>query len=133
MAKDNGFDAEYFNEGNPSLLMMRALKEDRLIVTRNHRLIRPGSIKTVLIDKGKIREQVAQIIKKLNIKVQDSDTFIRCTVCNKELVKIEKEKIKEKVPEYVFETQNEFVTCPACGRIYWRGTHWRNVIETLQD
>jgi uncharacterized protein with PIN domain len=36
---------------------------------------------------------------------------------------VEKECIVEKVPPYVYQTQEAFGLCPSCGRIYWHGTH----------
>ena len=33
--------------------------------------------------------------------------------------------IKDRVPPYVYLTQERFAECPACGRLYWQGTHWQ--------
>jgi uncharacterized protein with PIN domain len=44
-----------------------------------------------------------------------------------------KEKIKDKVPEYVYKTQQDFVICPRCNRVYWHGTHWGNVRKLLSE
>jgi len=41
--------------------------------------------------------------------------------------------VKDKVPEYVFKTQEFLVTCLKCHRIYWQGTHWGNVAKTLEE
>ena len=59
--------------------------------------------------------------------------FSRCIICNVELEDIDKAKVKDKVPEYVFKTQGEFITCPKCQRIYWQGTHWGNVRRCLEE
>jgi len=127
-----GFDSEYFSQDNLSSLMIQALRDERIVLTRNQRLARPTGVKIVLIKAEKIKEQVAEILKALNIQPDSETMFSRCIICNEELVDIEKEKIKDKVPEYVFKTQESFITCPTCKRIYWQGTHWGNVIETLK-
>ncbi|MFZ5845151.1 MAG: Mut7-C RNAse domain-containing protein, partial [Patescibacteria group bacterium] len=59
--------------------------------------------------------------------------FSRCTICNQELSSIDKTKIKEKVPVYVYNTQENFFICAVCNRIYWQGTHWGNVKKTLEE
>lgn len=128
-----GFDAEYFEQDNLSSLMVEALRDERIILTRNQRLARPGAIKIILIQADIIKEQLREVLKKLNIRPISDMMFSRCILCNQELVDIDKEKVKDKVPEYVFKTQKDFITCPECKRIYWQGTHWGNVTKTLEE
>jgi uncharacterized protein with PIN domain len=47
-------------------------------------------------------------------------------------VKADREAVKELVPPYVFETQNAFSQCAACGRIYWRATHVDGILKRLR-
>jgi hypothetical protein len=128
-----GFDAGYFQQDNLSSVIIEALREDRIILTRNHHLPRSTGLRIVLIEAEKIKAQVAEALKKLDIKPSSEKMFSRCIICNEELLGIEKEKVREKVPEYVFKTQDEFITCPKCQRIYWQGTHWGNVAQTLKE
>ena len=44
-----------------------------------------------------------------------------------------KDEVKERVPPYVFKTQNQYVECPLCHRIYWRGTHWAAMTRRLNQ
>lgn len=128
-----GFDAAYFQEGSPGSLIIEALKEERIILTRNHRLPQARGVRIILIQSEKIKDQVAEILRELKIRPETEKMFTRCILCNEELVEIAKEKAKEKVPEYVFKTQERFITCPKCGRIYWQGTHWGNVQHMLEE
>ena len=128
-----GFDAEYFKQENLSSVIIEALRDDRIILTRNHHLPKSTGLRIVLIEAEKIKEQVAEALKKLNIAPSSEKMFSRCIICNEELVDIDKEKVKDKAPEYVFKTQDEFITCPKCKRIYWQGTHWGNVEKTLTE
>lgn len=128
-----GIDAAYFNQDNLSSLIIRALKEDRIILTRNQRLVRPTGIKIVFIKPETIKEQIKAALEALRIYPEEKKMFTRCIICNEELADIEKEKVKDKVPEYVFKTQEDFITCPKCQRIYWQGTHWGNVTQTLKE
>jgi len=107
-------------------LIIQALRDERIILTRNLRLLRPSGVKVVLIKDERIKEQIDEVVQKLNLKPSSETMFSRCIICNEELVDIEKEKIKDRVPEYVFKTQEDFVTCLKCKRIYWQGTHWGN-------
>jgi uncharacterized protein with PIN domain len=128
-----GYDSIYFKQDNPSSLIIQSLRDGRIIITRNSRLSKPLGIKSVLIEAETIKEQMSEVLEKLNLKPDANLMFTRCTICNIELADIDKEKIKDKVPEYVFNTQEDFVICPSCNRIYWLGTHWGNVQTTLKE
>lgn len=127
-----GFDTAYFNQDNTGSLIIQALRDNRIIITRNHRLPKSGGIKIVLIKAEKLEEQLPEVLGQLKIKPDSDRMFTRCIICNTGLLDIDKEAIKDKVPEYVFKTQNDFITCPTCKRIYWSGTHWGNVTKTLE-
>ena len=128
-----GFDVLYELQGNRSSVIMMALKEDRVIVTRGHSLTNSCGIKVINISREGIKEQLGEVLKALKISLDSDKMFTRCIICNEELSPVTKEAIRNNVPEYVFQTQDNFVCCPKCGRIYWRGTHWGNVKGVLED
>lgn len=128
-----GFDSVYFNQDNISSLIIQALRDERVIVTRNHRLPQATGIRIVLLKAEKLNEQLSEFLKVLQIQPNPDKMFTRCIICNEELVEVGKETIKDRVPEYVFKTQENFITCPKCQRIYWPGTHWGNVTHTLKE
>ena len=128
-----GFDTAYTSHDNAGAIIIQSLKEDRLILTRNLSLARSARVKTLLVESEILKEQIPQILKGLKLAVNSDMMFSRCILCNVELISVEKAKIKGQVPEYVFNTQENFIVCPACKRIYWAGTHWGNVSTTLKE
>ena len=48
-------------------------------------------------------------------------------MCNGELQHIEKKDVSEKVPTGVFENMKDFWKCTKCEKIYWEGTHIKNL------
>ncbi|HTY45231.1 MAG TPA: Mut7-C RNAse domain-containing protein [Patescibacteria group bacterium] len=126
-----GYDTEYTTCARRGSVIIQALREDRIIVTRNRRLPRPAGFKTVVLISEQIHEQIREVLKQLNVTPNCDMMFSRCTVCNEELTSVEKEKIQDRVPEYVLRTQNDFRLCPRCRRVYWQGTHWGNVRQTF--
>ena len=128
-----GFDAEYFKEANYSKLKITALRDERIILTKNLSLSQPQGIKMVRIKSDLLNEQLQEVLKELNLKPDNNLMFSRCTVCNVVLESVEKDKIKHKVPEYVFKTQENFLACPVCQRVYWAGTHWGNVSQVIKE
>ena len=126
-----GFDTTYHNIDNVSTLVITALREDRIILTRNTKIGQHRGIKIIKVNSDFVKEQLTQVLGDLKISPRQDLMFSRCIICNKELIAIEKTSIKDKVPEFVYNTQEEFVSCPVCGRIYWQGTHWGNVKEII--
>jgi len=128
-----GFDVKYFKEGNVGSLVIEALRDERIILTRNHHLPKSSGVKILILEAERIKEQIPEILKALKLIPAPDKMFTRCTICNEELVDIEKEKVRDRVPDYVYKTQEEFITCPKCKRIYWQGTHWGNVQKMLEE
>jgi uncharacterized protein with PIN domain len=128
-----GFDTEYFKEDNYSKLKIIALRDQRVILTKNTKLSKPRGIKLVRIKSDLLNQQLSEILKELEIKPDKNLMFSRCTICNVALESVDKDKIKHKVPEFVFNAQQDFVVCPVCQRVYWAGTHWGNVTEVLEE
>ena len=126
-----GFDTLYYNQNNPGSLIVQALRDERVILTRNQHLPQARGVRIIRLDAEKLGEQIPQIAKALNIKPDNRRMFTRCILCNETLADIEKDKVKDRVPEYVFNTQDDFVCCPRCKRIYWQGTHWERMRKSL--
>ena len=127
-----GFDAAYFTGEEKRELVIRSLREERVILTRDSRMARYSGIRMVHISTDFVDEQVRQVIRELGGRPDEGKLFSRCVICNEPLTPIDKEAVREKVAPYVYETQEQFMRCPACDRIYWQGTHWSSVKKLLE-
>lgn len=119
-----GYDAAYFNSLNKNTIIYQSLKEGRILLTRDHRLSKNKALKVLLVDSDNYEKQIQQVLKELNLKVDPEKMFTRCCLCNTILEPINKEKVKDKVPPFVYQTQKNFSYCSTCQKIYWPGTHW---------
>jgi len=131
-----GYDTRFFNGSNDSHLVAAALAEGRVILTRDtqimkRRVVTSGQIRAVLILNDEPELQIRQVIDALDLDCQFKP-FTICLECNQVLVERNKDEVKDLVPPYVFQTQNQYMECPACHRIYWRGTHWQAMTKTLK-
>lgn len=127
-----GYDAEYFchvsgapesASENSKEIIYRSLKDRRIILTRDHRLSSKKAYRLVLIRSNFFEEQLKQLMDELGLLFNREKLFSRCTICNVLIESIEKTKVLNKVPPYIYNTHNEFSHCPKCERIYWHGTH----------
>jgi len=130
-----GYDTLFFNGRDDAYMIATALAQGRVILTKDtqivrRRLVTKGQLKVVLIKNDEPELQMRQVIDTLNLDCQLS-LFTICLECNQPLVKRSKEQVKDLVPPYVFQTQSQYMECPACHRIYWRGTHWQAMTKRL--
>lgn len=125
-----GFDTIYYQGDNLGTLIIQALRDNRIVITRR-RDINHLQKCTVRVNSNELYAQLKEIKNKLNLKIEKDRMFSRCTICNEVLKKVGKKEIKKKVPEYVYAHQEEFMCCPGCGKIYWQGSHWGNVNEVI--
>jgi hypothetical protein len=84
------------------------------------------------VERDSYKEQIKQVVNHYSFDPY-AQILTRCILCNAPLTKIDKEYIKNKVPAYVYETQNTFETCPSCKRIYWEATHKERMVEQLEE
>jgi len=128
-----GYDTVYHNGGGDSALVQRALEEDRTILTKDSHLVkRKLARKSILVRSDHPRDQLRQVVEELELDVE-SKVFTRCLICNRELVSIGKEDIRDRIPIYTYLTQDKFYECPGCRRVYWPGTHRDSMLELISN
>jgi len=127
-----GFDVLYSNRFADDELVSLSLREGRILLSRDTRLLVRRSVKQfIFLESEKVEDQIRQIL-------QATQTFnlpgllTRCLACNQLLVEISRDRVKGKVPPYVFETQPNFKFCSRCKKIYWAGTHREAVLRTFE-
>jgi uncharacterized protein with PIN domain len=125
-----GFDVAYSNKFEDDELLRIAELENRVILTRDRGLAsRRTNARCLLIANDDYREQVRQVIAEFNL--EHFDIFSRCLECNTQLQQVDKEDVFERIPPFVYLTQERFAMCPLCGRVYWHGTHAAEMIKHL--
>ena len=134
-----GFDTVLFS-GEDRDMVARALAEGRIVLTRDTHIEKYGAavkgrVKVVTFNTDRPGEQLKQVIEKLNLG-KDLHPLSLCLECSCPLEEKKREEIADRVPPYVLKSQKQYMECPRCGRLYWRGTHWQAMqkqFEALGD
>ncbi len=132
-----GYDTLFFDGSDDSQMVATALAEGRVILTRDtqimrRRVVTNGRLKVILIMSDEPEQQMRQVVETLNLDYQFR-LFTICLECNQPLVERSKQQVRDLVPFYVFQTQSYYMECPACHRIYWKGTHWQAMTKKLGE
>ena len=129
-----GYDAIYYRGEDAHQLIHLARQEERIILTRNTKLILKkleDRISTVTEDIPLL--QLRELIRKGLISPDEENLFSRCLLCNALLDEIPREEAEGKVPDFILYEQKEFFQCPQCRRIYWQGTHQKNMQRRVEE
>lgn len=119
-----GFDTLYRNDFTDRELIKISLQENRIVLTRDNALARSRLLKKVLlIQSENIKEQIKEVLSIIPISLDLLSLRPRCPVCNGEIESITKEQLKGQLPDYIVFSNQEFMICKSCGKIYWQGTH----------
>lgn len=128
-----GFDTLYYNDISDNRLLRIAKEQGRFILTRDTRLVKIKGIKDYLLIKA--NDSFSQLLEVIDtLKLTRFNLLSRCVKCNGMLTRIlDKNEIKDSVPEFVFLHFNLFLRCSDCGKVYWEGTHPRKFREKLSE
>ena len=129
-----GYDVVYDRRIEDRELVNRALKEERMILTKDTLLVRRKKAKgnSFLVEGNCYKDQIKQVAEEFSLDPH-AGLLTRCIGCNVPLVEICREKVSGSVPGYVYATQNSYRACPACGKVYWPATHRHGMMKMLEE
>lgn len=126
-----GFDAVCYHDTADSFLLRKSAEEGRTLLTQDRELARLGGESAYFVLGKTLQDQLTEVLGRFNLEVSEAALFTRCSVCNAELARTTKERVTGLVPDRVLGCYEEFFVCPACGKIYWKGSHYDQIVEAI--
>ncbi|MGB9677433.1 MAG: Mut7-C RNAse domain-containing protein, partial [Candidatus Ratteibacteria bacterium] len=99
-----GYDTLYFNTSKKIEIIRTAEKENRIILTKDKKLFLNFPEIVFYLQGENTKKQFEEVVKKFGLEIKEENLFKICSLCNSQLEKIEKENVKNLVPEYVYNT-----------------------------
>jgi uncharacterized protein len=128
-----GFDVLYSNKFSDDELISVSNREGRILLSRDTRLLIRKSVQNfIYLQSEKTEDQLKQVLAAIR-QTRLPSLLTRCLSCNEALIDAPPESVHERVPPFVFKTQDQFKSCPRCGKIFWAGTHRISVLRTLDS
>ena len=126
-----GYDSLYSSNMDDDKIIQLAKNENRILLTKDVPLCHKAKKQQILAVQITSDDEIEQFLE-INEKAIFGKCTVgggssRCPVCNGELQHIEKNDVSEKVPTGVFENMKDFWKCTKCEKIYWEGTHIKNL------
>ena len=128
-----GFDTFYHNKLDDQQVADIAEKENRIVLTRDIGLLKYKKIKWgYWLRSQQVNEQLLEVINRFDLS-NHVKPFSRCIECNGNIRPVKKEAIQEILPPKTNEYFNEFYQCSSCKKVYWKGSHYENMLKKIAD
>jgi len=126
-----GFDTLYQNNYTDETLASTSSGEKRILLTRDRGLLKRSVVTHgYLVRSGNPQEQLKEVLHRFDL-FNSMKPFSLCMRCNEPLRAIPSAEAKSKVPHRVWEQFSSYKSCPVCGRIYWKGSHYQKMTSLI--
>ena len=131
-----GFDGLYRSDYRDEELADVLQQEERILLSRDRRLLMrkvvthgycPRSLDSL--------EQLREVVQRFDL-AKRIVPFHRCLRCNHVLEPASKESVLDRLEPLTKVYFDEFMLCPDCKRIYWKGSHFermQGIVEKIRN
>lgn len=122
-----GFDTAYEPPWDDAHLAKRAAEERRILLTRDRELLKRSIVtQGYFVPSTRSRQQFVEVVQRFALRGL-MRPFSRCARCNARLREVTKASVLDRLQPRTRLLHDEFVECPSCRRVYWRGSHWARI------
>jgi uncharacterized protein with PIN domain len=126
-----GYDTTYERDKKDDEIMDFARRESRSLLTRDKVLAKRMAGSSLYVESDVLDEQVGQVVRAFDLNFDEEKT--RCALCNGTLHRIDKKEAEQDAPERSLAMTDEFFRCNDCKKLYWKGTHWKMILDRVRS
>lgn len=127
----SGFDTLYDNDFEDGQIAALAAAQQRIVLTRDRELLKRRIVTHgCYVHTLKPALQLRELFERLDL-ARSARPFSLCVHCNLPLHEVDTELARQRVPPRAAMLYSHFLGCDACQRLYWEGSHWRNMCALL--
>lgn len=128
-----GVDTWYAREVEDADLVNLAVAEGRIILTRDRDLLKRKAVRYGYWLRALTpREQLYEVVQRFALQ-RVAQPFHRCLACNAPLEPVSKAAVWAQLEPLTRRYYDEFHRCPACGRVYWKGSHYERMARLVEE
>jgi len=133
-----GYEVRYDASAKDNNLLTIAGKENMILLTRDEELHQRAIAKKIvsaLVVGETEEERLAQMAKAFDVRLETNMAETKCPECGANLMEKSKTDLADEVPEESLKRYNQFWKCSNqnCGKVYWVGSHWKQIRQTLEE
>ena len=131
-----GCETIYMNDSDDRDLLLIAKRDSLVLLTSDAELYRTASargIESFLVEGRTEPERLASLAERYGLSLSIDTTISRCPICGSQLRETSKSDVEKVVPPATFKVYQTFWVCtnPECAKVYWQGSHWNRIEQTL--
>jgi len=132
-----GYEASYENDRTDDDLLSIAKQGSFILLTSDEELYRTATfrgVQTFLVRGRTESERLAELAERYKLRLEIDTRESRCPACGSILRETPKGKVESSIPPATFKIYSTFWMCtnPKCAKVYWQGSHWKKIEQTLQ-
>jgi uncharacterized protein with PIN domain len=122
-----GFDTLYCNDYRDEQLAELSGSQGRVLLSRDRGLLKRSAVTHgYFVRQTDPRRQLVEVARHFDLR-HAMTPFQRCLRCNGLLQPALKQDVEPRLPPRTKQLYCEFHVCVACGRIYWKGSHYERM------
>lgn len=126
-----GMDATFARDMTDSDILLEAVRENRILLTRDRALKSRAPSRVYLITETTLEAQVREVVQAFSLSAR-LKPLSRCVECNVPIREVSVEHVRTKVPPRVLASVSRFYRCPMCQKVFWEGSHTGRIKLTLK-
>jgi hypothetical protein len=129
-----GYETEFSRDAPDEDLLERGRERGLILLTRDRTLFREArrsGVDALLVEGSSDEERLAAVAREYGLVLDP--VMARCTICGGRLRGVSRDGVAGEVPNNSLEAYDEFWRCGGCGKVYWRGSHWRRIVDKVSE
>jgi uncharacterized protein with PIN domain len=133
-----GYESVYLNDSSDRDLLSIAKRDSLILLTSDQELYRTAAMKgiqTSLVQGRTEPERLASLAEHYNLRLEIDTAISKCPLCGFPIREVSKDEVEASVPPTTFKVYQSFWLCtnPKCAKVYWQGSHWKKIEQTLES
>jgi uncharacterized protein with PIN domain len=128
-----GYEAKYVGTFGDGEILEEAAIEGFILLTKDKLLRRKAQkfgLESLLVEGDDYIEELGFVAKHFGLNLDPKKS--RCPYCGESIHEVNKESLRNRIPSRSLKHYDVFWNCKACGKVYWRGSHWKNILEAVE-
>lgn len=127
-----GYDTLHENALGDAEIRRLAWQERRIVLTRDRELLKCREVlRGAYVHALKPEAQLREVAARYGLAAQ-ARPFTLCLACNLPLQPADSASVAARIPDRIRERYSRFAHCPGCNGIFWEGSHFARMRETLE-
>jgi uncharacterized protein with PIN domain len=133
-----GYEVVYLKNSSDQELLSLAERDSFTLLTSDEELYRTAAMRNLeasLVQGRTEAERLAELAGRYDLRLEIDTTNSKCPMCGFPIKEIPKGNVEKLVPPTTFKLYQSFWVCTNsnCAKVYWHGSHWKKIEQTLES